>query len=234
MPIVMHRMLPGLGVALMALAGVAWASPAQSTLRPFTAHYAAKYKSIPASGVMVLSHRGQQWSLAMTVENLAASMSQATFFTRSARSGLLMPLGGADRASYVGQRKSVPARFDWSTMQASWAGDAKPSRRGPVAIRAGDVDGLLLQLALARDVPAGKALDYRVVENGKVRPMSFRRAGNETVSVNGRQQQATKVVSSADGKTTSAWIVPGVPVPVRLVQAEGGSETVSLRLTSWK
>ena len=170
----------------------------------------------------------------MTVENMAASMSQATFFTQSTRNGLLMPLGGSDRASYVGQRKAVPARFDWSSMQASWGGDAKPSRRGPVALRAGDVDGLLLQLALARDVPAGKPLNYRVIENGKARPMSFRRAGPETVTVNGRSHQATKVVSTADGKTTTAWIAAGVPVPVRLVQSEGGSETVSLRLTSWK
>lgn len=220
--------------ALLAFSGLFTMLPAEAALEPFTAQYSAKYKSIPASGVMVLAPRGRQWSLAMTVENVAASMSQATFFTESSRGGLLMPLGGSDRASYVGQRKTVPARFDWASMQASWSGDAKPSRRGPLAIRAGDVDGLLLQLALARDVPAGKPLNYRVIENGKARPMAFRRAGTETVSVNGRQQQATKVVASVDGKTTTAWIVAGVPVPVRLVQAEGGSETVSLRLTSWK
>lgn len=219
---------------LLALAGLFATLPAEAALKPFTAQYAAKYKSIPASGIMVLAPRGSQWSLAMTVENVAASMSQATFFTESARHGLLMPLGGSDRASYVGQRKTIPARFDWRAMQASWSGDAKPSRRGPVAIRPGDVDGLLLQLALARDVPAGKPLSYRVIENGKARPMTFRRAGTEAVTVNDRQQQATKVVSSVDGKTTTAWIVAGVPVPVRLVQAEGGSETVSLRLTSWK
>lgn len=223
-----------LPLAILVCAGLFSALPADATLRPFTAQYTAKYKSIPASGVMVMSPRGQQWSLAMTVENVAASMSQATFFTQSTRSGLLMPLGGNDRMSYVGQRKNVPARFDWTAMQASWSGDAKPSRRGPVAIRAGDVDGLLLQLALARDVTAGRPLNYRVVENGKVRPMAFRRAGAEMVTVNGRQQQATRVVSSTDGKTTTAWVVAGVPVPVRLVQSEGGSETVSLRLTSWK
>lgn len=218
---------------LAALAGLVPVLPAHAALKPFTAHYAAKYKSIPASGVMVLTPRGKQWTLAMNVENLAASMSQATFFSES-RTGVLMPLGGSDKASYVGQRKAVPARFDWKSLQASWGGDAKASRRGPVAIRAGDVDGLLLQLALARDVAANRPLDYRVIENGKARPMRFRRAGTETVTVDGRSLPTTKVVSTADGKTTTAWIAAGVPVPVRLVQAEGGSETVSLRLTSWK
>ena len=223
----------GLTALLLAGAGLCIAAPADAALQPFTAQYSAKYKSIPASGVMVLAPRGNQWTLSMNVDNLAAWMSQATFFSVS-RNGLLMPLGGADKASYVGQRKTVPARFDWKAMQASWSGDAKSSRRGPVPIRAGDVDGLLLQLALAQDVPAGRPLDYRVIENGKARPMSFRRAGTENVTVNGRTLAATKVVSSSDGKTTTAWIAAGVPVPVRIVQAEGGSETVSLRLTSWK
>ena len=219
--------------ALLALcAALVVALPANAALQPFTAHYSARFKGIPASGVMVLAPRGKQWTLAMNMENLAASMSQATLFTESR--GLLMPLGGSDTASYVGQRKAVPARFDWRALQASWSGDAKASRRGPVAIRAGDVDGLLLQLALARDVPAGRPLQYRVVENGKARAMGFRRAGTESVTVNGRTLQATRVVSTADGKTTTAWIAAGVPVPVRLVQSEGGKETFSLRLGSWK
>jgi hypothetical protein len=214
------------------LAVLAAFAPAHAALQPFTAHYSAKYKGIPASGVMTLAPRGQQWTLAMNISNVAASMSQATLFTEAR--GRLMPLGGTDQVSYLGQRKSVPTRFDWRAMQATWSGDAKASRRGPVAIRAGDVDGLLLQLALARDVPANAPLTYRVIENGKARPMSFRRAGTESVTVNGRSMQATRVVQSSDGKTTTAWIVPGVPVPVRIVQSEGGSETVSLRLSSWR
>jgi len=219
--------------ALLLCAAAVVALPASAALQPFTARYSASYRGIPASAVMVLAPRGKQWTLAMNVENLATSMSQATLFTES-RGGLLMPLGGSDTARYVGQRKAVPARFDWRALQASWSGDAKASRRGPVAIRAGDVDGLLLQLALARDVPAGRPLQYRVVENGKARIMGFRRAGTESVTVNGRAVPATRVVSTADGKTTTAWIAAGVPVPVRLVQSEGGSETFSLRLDSWK
>ena len=226
-------MRPALSALLALCAAFVVALPANAALQPFTANYSARYKGIPASGVMVLAPRGKQWTLAMNMENLAASMSQATLFTES-RDGLLMPLGGSDTARYVGQRKAVPARFDWRALQASWSGDAKASRRGPVAIRASDVDGLLLQLALARDVPAGRPLQYRVVENGKARAMGFRRAGTESVTVNGRTLQATRVVSTADGKTTTAWIAAGVPVPVRLVQSEGGKETFSLRLGSWK
>src|SRR5690606_861943 len=135
---------------LLLSASLLAALPANASLAPFTARYSARYNGIPASGVMVLAPRGSQWTLAMNLENVAAAMSQATLFSVS-RNGLLMPLGGSDTTSYLGKRKSVPARFNWSTLQASWSGDAKASRRGPVAIRAGDVDGLLLQLALARD-----------------------------------------------------------------------------------
>lgn len=217
---------------LLLSASLLAALPANASLAPFTARYSARYNGIPASGVMVLSPRGNQWTLAMNLENVAAAMSQATLFSVS-RNGLLMPLGGSDTTSYLGKRKSVPARFNWSTLQASWSGDAKASRRGPVAIRAGDVDGLLLQLALARDVPAGRPLNYRVIENGKGRPMAFRRAGTETIRVDGRPLDTTRVVASAGGKTTTAWIAAGVPIPVRLVQADG-SETVTLDLVSWR
>jgi hypothetical protein len=212
---------------LLLAAGAAQAAP-----QPFTANYSAKYKGIPASAVMTLAPRGKQWALAMNVSNLAASISQATFFTEAR--GRYMPLGASDITSYLGQRRTVPARFDWRAMQATWAGDAKPSRRGPVAIRVGDLDGLLLQLALAEDVPAGRPLQYRVIENGRARPMSFRRAGTETVTVDGRRLQATRVVSSSDGKTTTMWIADGIPVPVRVVLSEGGSDAVSMQLTSWR
>lgn len=223
---------PTVRTCLLALLLCLAVGPVQAALRPFTANYSAKYKGIPADAVMVLSPRGSQWSLALSVNNLAASMSQATLFTEAR--GYYMPLGGSNITSYLGRRRTVPARFDWRARQATWAGDARPSRRGPVQIRAGDLDSLLLMLALVRDVPAGKPLDYRVIENGKARPMSFRRAGTGAIAIGGRTVQATRVVTASGGKSTSVWVAAGIPVPLRIVQSEGGNETVSLHLASWR
>src|SRR5690606_6119915 len=97
-----------------------------------------------------LRRQGDNWMYLMTVGNAAASMSQATVF--AIRGDLFIPLGGSDRTSYLGQQRAVTTRYGWAgDRQVRWTGDVKPSRAGPVALQRGDVDGLLLQLALVRD-----------------------------------------------------------------------------------
>ncbi len=110
----MHRALS----VVVLIAGFALSATATAAVMPFTAQYSAKYRGVPANAVMVLAPRGQQWALSLSVQNIAAAADQATLFTESR--GLLMPLGGSDTTRYLGQRKSVPARFDWKAMQASW------------------------------------------------------------------------------------------------------------------
>lgn len=214
------------------LAASASASAPAMALQPFNAQYEASYKGVPASGAMSLSQQGARWTYSMSIGNAAATMSQATVFVET--NGMFRPLGGSDRSQYLMQRKSVVARYDWKNMQARWTGDVKPNRAGPVKMRPGDMDALLVNLALARDAASGKPMNYRLVENGKIKPMNYRIAGKETLSIAGKSVATTKVVQSAGGKQTVAWIAPGIPVPVRIVQREDGSETFSLRIKSWR
>ena len=213
--------------ATLALASLpAWA------LQPFTAQYEASYKGIPASGSMSLSRQGARWTYSMNVGNSMATMTQATVFTEAGNR--YIPLGSSDRSSYLMQRKSVATQYDWRALQARWTGDVKPTRAGPVKMQAGDMDGLLVNLALARDVAAGKPMNYRMLENGRARPMSYRMVGKEKLTVAGKPVLATKVTQTAGNKRTTAWIAPGVPVPVRIVQSEAGSEVFKLQLKSWR
>ncbi len=76
---------------------------------------------------------------------------------------------------------------------------------------------------------AGKPLRYRMVDNGKARDLTYAIAGKEAVTVNGKSQQATKVVSTSGDKKTTLWVVPGVPVPVRIMQVDDG-DTIDLRI----
>ena len=108
----------------------------------------------------------------------------------------------------------------------------KPERAGPVKLRAGDMDAMLLNLALARDVAAGKALSYRLVENGRAKQHVYKVAGKEQVTIGGRAHEATKVVRTDDEKQTVAWIVKGFPVPVRILQRDEGEDKMDLRLVS--
>ena len=57
--------------------------------------------------------------------------------------------------------------------------------------------------------------------------------GRERVTVNGREYEATRVAQGTAAKQTLAWVVAGIPAPVKLVQRENGSDTITLRMTSW-
>lgn len=221
-------MLPAVVASVLAM----MAAPAYA-LKPFTAQYEASFKGISAGGSMSLSQQGNRWTYAMGIRNAMANLSQATVFEDAG--GRYRPLGGSDRSTYLMKTRSVVTHYNWKGLQARWTGDVKPQRAGPVPMQPGDMDALLVNLALVRDVGFGRtSMSYRLLENGKAKPMVYRVAGREKITVNGRTLDTTKVVQSAGGKQTTAWIAAGVPTPVRIVQREDGSDVFRLQLTSWR
>lgn len=219
--------------ALLLAATLALAALPAHALKPFTAQYAASFKGISAGGAMTLSRQGQRWTYSMGLRNAMAHLSQATVFEEAA--GRYRPLGGSDRSTYLTKTRSVVALYNWKGLQARWTGDVKPQRAGPVSMQPGDMDALLVNLALVRDVGFGRtSMSYRLLENGKAKAMVYRVAGREKITVGGRALDTTRVVQSAGGKQTIVWIAAGVPTPVRIVQREDGSEVFRLQLTSWR
>jgi len=224
----MTRML-----ALSLAAALAMAASPAHALKPFTAQYEASFKGISAGGAMTLSRQGQRWTYAMGLRNAMANLSQATVFEEAA--GRYRPLGGSDRSTYLMKTRAVVTLYNWKGMQARWTGDVKPQRAGPVAMQPGDMDALLVNLALVRDIGFGRtSMSYRLLENGKAKSMTYRVAGREKITVGGRALDTTRVVQNAGNKQTAVWIAPGVPTPVRIVQREDGSEVFRLQLTSWR
>ena len=224
----MTRML-----ALSLAAALAMAESPAHALKPFTAQYEASFKGISAGGAMTLSRQGQRWTYAMGLRNAMANLSQATVFEEAA--GRYRPLGGSDRSTYLMKTRAVVTLYNWKGMQARWTGDVKPQRAGPGAMQPGDMDALLVNLALVRDIGFGRtSMSYRLLENGKAKSMTYRVAGREKITVGGRALDTTRVVQSAGSKQTAVWIAPGVPTPVRIVQREDGSEVFRLQLTSWR
>lgn len=205
--------------------------PAQAALAPFQAEYSVRYHGIPASARSSLQRQGGNWLYLMTIGNAAASMSQATVFME--RGDFYVPLGGSDRIEYPGGSRAVTTRYAWQDRQVRWTGDVKPKRAGPEELRRGDMDGLLVQLALVRDHRAGRPASYRILENGRARPASFRRLDTAPITIGGETVEATRYVQARTGKTTTVWVVDDVPVPVRITQQEGSKETVRMTLTSW-
>ena len=207
-----------LRTALLAAALVT-AAPAFAT-KPFNAAYTADYMGMKATGRMTIEPADGHWRYTLHVGNQLADLTQTTVFDDAG--GVLRPLSGTDTAKAFIKKQRKNASYDWSRGVATWTGDVKPDRAGPIRLQAGDVDALLVNLAIARDVAAGKPLSYRMVDNGRVRQLSYTVSGKEMINVGGRSQQATRVVSTNGEKKTTLWVVPGVPVPVRILQTNDG------------
>lgn len=198
-------------------------------LQPFKADYQASYMGMQANGTMTLASEGaNKWRYSLNVKNQLADLSQSTVFEEA--NGRLRPLSSNDRSVLLVKKRNVDATYNWSSNQATWTGDVKPDRRGPVALKTGDMDALLINLAIARDLAAGKPLNYRMVDEGRIKPMSYKVVGKEKITVAGKSYDATKVSRTDGNKELIAWIVPEFPVPARLLQRESGKDALDLTI----
>ena len=215
-----------------ALATLLMASLPALAVQPFTADYQANVKgTIKANAQMTLSSAGgDRWNYVLSVSSPVASVRQTTGF--EAKGDAWRPLSGSDSTTMLVKKSQKNATYDWAKGEARWSGDVKADRTGPVKLRDGDMDAMLLNLAIVRDVAAGKPLNYRLVENGTARAQSYRNLGKDTISVGGQSRTATKVSRSSDDKQVIVWIVDGLPVPARILQTRGGSDELDLVLRS--
>jgi len=219
---------------LLALLFMGLAVPALA-LEPFQADYRASYMGLSSTATMSLVDEGGRWSYRLELSGAGARLIQSTTFAVDGQAW--RPLhsedsqrGESGMGALLVKNRSVNSSWDWERLEARWSGDTRPGREGPVAIQAGDLDAMLLNLALVRDVAARRPLNYRLVENGRAREQRFRRAGTEQISVNGETHRALKVIRSDGNRELIAWIVTGLPVPARIVQRRNGKDEVDLQL----
>lgn len=219
--------------ALAAIAVLALAAAPAMALQPFSATYQASAMGMQGNGQMTLTAQGAgKWKYDLSVRNQLVNLSQSTTFED--KDGQFRPLSSSDASLVLVKSKQVKTAYDWSSRQATWSGDIKENRRGPVPLQAGDMDALLVNLAIVRDVHAGKqTLNYRMLENGKATPMSYQVTGKDTITVAGKQVTATKVSQTEGKKQMIVWVVPDMPVPARMLQRENGQDSYDLTLTSF-
>ncbi|MGH8025820.1 MAG: DUF3108 domain-containing protein [Pseudoxanthomonas sp.] len=222
------RISAGIAAGLLAVASL----PAVA-VEAFSAQYQASAMGMQGDGQMSITSQGSnRWQYSLTIKNQLVDLSQKTVFDE--QKGWLRPLSSTDLSRVLVKKKAVNANFDWSKNQATWNGDVKPERAGPVALKPGDMDALLVNLALVRDVAAGKPLTYRMVENGNAKTMSYQVAGKEKVTIGGQSRDATKVVRTSGNKQIIVWVVPSMPVPARILQREDGQDSIDLQLKAWQ
>lgn len=216
---------------LFAAAALLIASAPAMAIEPFTANYQASYMGMQADGKMTLTPAGDsRWRYSLDISNALANLSQVTVFEEHA--GHWRPISSKDSSQVLVKKSDKSATYDWSKGVANWSGDVKPDRAGPIKLKAGDMDALLINLALVRDLAAGEPLSYRMVDDGRVKKLSYKVVGKDTITVAGKQRQATKVVNTDGDKQTVAWLVEGMPIPARILQRKDGKDTIDLRVKS--
>ncbi|MDQ3286872.1 MAG: DUF3108 domain-containing protein [Pseudomonadota bacterium] len=205
------------------------ASAPVAAIEPFTADYQASYMGMQGQGQMKLAEEADgRWRYTLDINNSLAKLKQTTVFEE--HQGGWRPLSGDDATSVFVKNSRKAAIYDWGSGTATWTGDVKPERAGPVQLQSGDMDALLINLALVRDVAAGKPLSYRLVDNGRTKQLDYKIAGTEQIDVGGTSRQATRVVNTDGDKQTIAWVVEGMPVPARILQREDGKDALDLRV----
>jgi hypothetical protein len=146
------------------------------------------------------------------------------------------PLAQSTVRKTVFTKKQTVGIYDWRSHEARWTGDVKESRRAPVTLQSGDQSGLLINLAVIRDAQPGQALQYRFVDDGRVRDHRYDVSTRiEDVKIGELSYSAMRVTrAQAGNEETVIWVVDGVPTPVRLLQREDGEDKYDLRLVEYK
>lgn len=231
--------LPALLLGL-SLAGLA--APARA-LEPFVASYQAynEGKLAGSASMKVAPRSGDQWQIDLGVKGTRGfarlaglNIEQSTVFDTVGED--FRPLSQATVRHALLMGKKMVGTYNWSAKTAQWQGDIKKNRRAPLPLQPGDMSALLMNLAVIRDAAPGRALNYRVVDNGRVRDYQYVVAAEpETIAVEELSYSALRVNRTNGGNDeTIFWVADGVPTPVRILQRENGQDTIDLRLVEYQ
>ncbi len=216
--------------------------PAQA-LEPFIAHYQVFNggKEMGDATMQVVRNDARRWRVDLGIHGTTGLMGlagvngeQSTVFDLVGDTYRPLSQGTVKKAVFT-KRQTIGV-YDWRALTARWQGDIKESRQKPGPIQSGDMSGLLINLAVIRDAQPGKTLQYRFVDNGRVRPHQYVVATeSEGVKIGDMSFSAMRVNRVQSGnEETVIWVVEGVPTPVRILQRENGQDTYDLRLVEYK
>lgn len=213
-------------------------------LRPFTGTYQVFRGESPLgqATMRLVNTGGARWRIDLNIlgtQGLAGAagvnIQQSTVF--DATGSQFRPVSQSTVRHALFSTKKTVGIYDWGKSAASWTGDVKKSRRGRViALQPGDMSGLLINLALMRDAKLGAALQYRFVDDSRMRVQQYAVApATELVNVGEMSYDTFRIdrVNSGADRTTM-WFTPEVPLPVRIHIKDGDDAALDLMLTQYK
>ena len=223
-------------------AAVDLAEPAP-VLQPFVANYLV-YKAGKPLGEATMQLVRQQpprWRVDLVMRGTRGlfglagiNAEQSTVFDVAGET--YRPLTQATVNKTIFTRKQTLGLYDWRNKSAHWTGDVKDSRKRPIDLQAGDMTGLLINLAVIRDAEPGQTLQYRFVDDGRTRQHTYVVADAlDSITVGDLAYKAMKATRAKDdNEETVIWVAKNVPTPIRILQRENGEDTYDLRLVEYR
>ncbi len=233
----LKRSLP---LALLLAGASAWAQAAPVGLQPFSGTYEVRRDDKPAGQATMRLARADaaRWRIDLDIRGsrglaglTGLHIRQSTLFDETSGQQYRPLRQETARSLLIGKRQSQGV-YDWNRGVARWNGDVKKSRRGrEIPLQAGDMSGLLINLALVRDARPGATLAYRFVDDGRARPHVYRVATtSELLQVDDLSYDALRLERGEGGDRTTVWVAEGAPLPlrIRMKDEDGGSLDLSL------
>jgi hypothetical protein len=218
-----------------------FAPAADAGLQPFVATYQVFHEGrrLGDATLQLVHTEGPRWRVDLTMKGsgllrlTGLNAQQSTVFDDDGHG--FRPLTQATvRRAFLSSKQRV-GRYDWTARTARWSGDVKPGHAGPVSLKDGDMSGLLIDLAVIRDAAPGRTLQYRFVDDGRVRDHVWQVATQtEAISIGELSYDAMRAERGSGGDGTTLWVASGVPTPVRILQREDGQDSTDLRLVAYK
>lgn len=225
------------------LQGASEPRPAYS-LRPFTGTYQVfrGEKPLGSATMRLVNTGGERWRIDLNIlgtQGLAGAagvnIQQSTVF--DAAGNQFKPISQSTVRHALFATRKTTGVYDWSKSQASWSGDVKKSRRGRIIeLQPGDMSGLLINLAIMRDATPGAGLQYRFVDDARMRVQQYAVApATEVVNIGEMSYDTFRIdrVQSGEDRTT-VWFTPEVPLPVRIHMKDGDDASLDLMLIQYK
>lgn len=220
---------------LLALSLLAIPAVQAADLQPFTASYTADWKQLPMSGSAErsLTKNGDgTWTLNFKASMMIASLTETSVILFE--KDTLQPKSYTFERGGLGRAKKINLDFDQATKKVTGFENKDPVN---VALQSGMLDKSTYQLALQRDVAAGKkSMSYNVVEGTDVDTYDFRVIGPEKVQTKAGSIDAIKVERVRDPtqskRITQMWFAKGwggILVALRQVETDGKEYNIMLK-----
>lgn len=217
-------------------------APVQRGLQPFVATYQVFHGGhVLGQATLQLVHvDGARWRVDLGMQGrglvrlTGLNLQQSTLFDTDGT--VFRPLAQSTvKHRFFSNRKTVGV-YDWNQHSARWTGAVRRDHAGPIALQPGDMSGLLIDLAVIRDAQPGRSLEYRFVDDGRVRQHHWVVAPQtEGITVGDLDYDAMRANRIQDGgDDTILWVAAGVPTPIRILQREDGADATDLRLIQYK